>query len=100
MANTLRNITFILPKAGIETIDGLTLNHTATSKWPSHGIKTSLKYLSRASESVSPEGLAGPRPQTFLGGSRVCVCGGRVVAPRWGQARVWTGSPSQGIRQP
>lgn len=31
-----------------------------------------LKYLTRASKSVSPEGLAGPCPQTFPGGP-VCV---------------------------
>lgn len=30
---------FILPKAGIETTDGLTLNHTATSKWPPTRLK-------------------------------------------------------------
>lgn len=44
-----------------------------TSKRPSHDIKTTLKYLNRASESVSPGGLAGPCPQTFPGGP-VCLC--------------------------
>lgn len=49
------------------------------------------KYLSRASKSVSPEGLAGPCPQTIPGRPAcVCVCvgGGRTVAPPLGQACV------------
>lgn len=59
-----------------------------TSRQPSHDIKTTLKYLNRASKSVSPEGLAGPCPQTFPGGP-VCLCmcvnEARAVAPLWGQ---------------
>lgn len=60
-------------------------------KQASHDIKTTFKYLNRASESVSPEGLTGPYRLTFPGGP-VCICmcinGDRAVVYVWGQACV------------
>lgn len=66
-------------------------NIVTVSKQASHDIKTTFKYLNRASESVSPEGLTGPYPLTFPGGP-VCLCmcvnGDRAVVYVWGQACV------------